>query len=242
MARVLVVLNDPVSPLGSFSEHFAADGISPTTFEPQSGAPIPDLDRFDILVVLGGRMEVWEEKEHPWLAAEKEAVRQWVAADKPLLGICLGHQLLADALGGQVKRAEPGEAALTEIKLTEAGISHPIFSGFGPSKKAISWHGSEVSKLPTGARLLASTADCHVTSFAVGSAAVGVQYHVEATTVQTNEWSCMADGAAHVERLHGAGSVEVVCGTIASAMPELSANSRRFYDNFMALARARLPR
>ena len=116
------------------------------------------------------------------------------------------------------------------------------FGFSGARKKAICWHGSEVSKLPAGARLLASTADCRITSFAYGHAAVGVQYHIEATTAQTDAWSCMPDGAAHVERLHGPGSVERVCSTIASAAPDLRASSRMFYDNFMALARARLTR
>ncbi|MGB4866047.1 MAG: type 1 glutamine amidotransferase [Hyphomicrobium sp.] len=241
--RVLVIQHDPISPLGALSEHFAADGISPTVIEPNRGDSFANLDAFDILVLLGGQMEAWQEQEHPWLVPEKAAIRRWVNnLDKPLLGICLGHQILADALGGRVDRAQQGEAALTRIALTEAGQGHPIYAGFGTSKAAISWHGSEVTALPPKATLLGNTSDCAISSFSVGSAAIGVQYHVEATGNQTDEWAETQNGAKHLVGLHGAANVPRVHKAIADAKPELRNNSERFYRNFMALAQQTLAR
>lgn len=235
--RVLVFQHASYCPLGTLGEHLAADGIAPNIIELNRGAEIPDLDRFDILIVLGGPMEAWENDKHPWLAAEKTAIRQWVEEfDKPLLGVCLGHQLLAAALNGGVAPARRGEADLSTIVL--AG-DHPLYAGFGPSKKAINWHGSEVTELPPGAKLLASTSDCPIAAFAAGSAAFGVQYHVEATSGLVNEWSELPAGAAHVERLHGPDAAPAIRNKIAAAMPELWHNSRRFYDNFMQIAGVR---
>ena len=134
----------------------------------------PDLDPFDILIVLGGPMETWQEKQHSWLVPEKQAIRKWVVDfDKPLLGICLGHQLLADALGGKVAPA-PGRRGR---RRPTSGLRLPArrarcFAGFGASKRAINWHGSEVKQLPSRAKLLASTEGCPITAFSVGSAAL----------------------------------------------------------------------
>jgi len=115
--RVLVIQHDPISPLGALSEHFAADGISPTVIEPNRGDSFANLDAFDILVLLGGQMEAWQEQEHPWLVPEKAAIRRWVNnLDKPLLGICLGHQLLALASG----------AKTLKMKFGHHGANHPV--------------------------------------------------------------------------------------------------------------------
>ncbi len=241
--RVLVFQHAAFCPLGTLGDSLAEEGIEPTVVELDRGGTIPDLDDFDILFVLGGPMETWQEKQHPWLAPEKAAIRKWVEEfDKPLLGICLGHQVLADALGGKVAPAPVGEVGVTDIKLASAGKKSPVFSGFGASKRAINWHGSEIKQLPSRAKLLASTGGCPITAFSVGSAAFGLQYHVEATTELVKEWAETPGGAAQVTRLHGPDGARRVEEEVAAAMPELRANARRFYDNFMGAARRRLTR
>ncbi len=241
--RVLVFQHAPYCPLGTIGEHLGREGITPTIVELNRGGEIPNLDNFDVLISLGGPMEAWEEEKHPWLVAEKAAMHQWVMQqDKPLLGICLGHQILAGALGGKVGRAKRGEAGLTSIALEPAGREHPLYSGFGPSKYAINWHGSEVTALPPNSQLLASSADCPIAAFVAGSAAVGVQYHVEATSTLVDEWSELSAGAAHVAQLHGRDAAPRLRKAVADAMPDLWSNSRRFYDNFMQLAATRTGR
>ncbi len=239
--RVLIFQHGPYCPPETLGDHLAADGIKPTVVELDRGAPIPDLESFDILMVMGGAMDVWEEAENPWLVPEKAAIRRWVnALDKPYLGVCLGHQLLAEAVGGSVRAAAKPEMALLQIELTPAGQAHPLFSGFGKGKRALQWHGSEVTSLPSHAVLLANTEECSVTAFATGAAAFGVQYHVEATDQSVGTWSNMPESCAKLERLHGPSAASRLRQEVAAAMPELRANSRRFYDNFMGIARARL--
>jgi GMP synthase-like glutamine amidotransferase len=235
--KVLVFQHVSYCPLESFGEFLADDGLSPAIVEFDKGHSIPNLDPFDALIVLGGPMDVWETDKHPWLVQEKEAVRQWVTAlDRPMLGICLGHQLLADALGGEVSLAKKPEADVSEIVFTNAGQTHSLMQGFGKTKRAINFHGCEVTQLPPGGGRLASTADCAIGAFAVGKAAFGIQYHAEATDTLVKEWTDQASARALVEQLHGADGVSQVLGRVTGAMPELKDNAKTLYRNFMQIA------
>lgn len=216
----------------------AKDHITPTIVRLDKGQPVPNLENFDVMIALGGPMDVWQEKENPWLVAEKAAIREWVDdADKPFLGICLGHQLLADALGGEVGLASKPEVGVLDIGIQE---THPLFDGFGTSKRAIQWHGAEVTRVPSGATVLASTPGCAITAFSARSSAFGIQYHVEATDVLADEWGATPGGLAMLEYANGAGSRERILNGVAGAMPELRANADKFYNNFMAIAQHRL--
>ena len=111
--------------------HFLArDGIDWTAVELDEGEPIPPLEGFDAMWVMGGPMDVWDIEEHPWLLDEKEAIRTWVVdLGRPFLGLCLGHQLLADALGGTCGHQQPPEIGVLEVALTPDGLNDPIFNG-----------------------------------------------------------------------------------------------------------------
>lgn len=235
--RVLVFQHVSYCPLESFGEFLAEDGIEPQIVEFDKGHSIPDLEPFDALIVLGGPMDVWETDEHPWLVPEKAAMRHWVQTlDRPALGICLGHQLLADALGGKVSRSKKPEADLSEIVLTAEGQRHALMQGFGPSKQAINFHGCEVTQLPLGAVPLASSVDCAVGAFTIGKAAFGIQYHAEATDSLVREWTDLADARALVEQLHGSDGVSHVLQRVTGAMPALRQNAKTLYRNFMQIA------
>ncbi len=235
--RVLVFQHVSYCPLETFGACLAGDGIDPVIVELDKGQAIPDLDPFDVLIVLGGPMDVWETESHPWLIPEKDAVRHWVATlDRPMLGICLGHQLLADALGGEVSRSQTPEAGVSDILLSETGRKHPLMQGFGQSKQAINFHGCEVTRLPAGGVNLASTVDCVNGAFSAGSAAFGIQYHAEATDTLVNEWFEHEAARALAEQLHGPDGVTHVRQRVVGAMPDLKRNAERLYRNFMRIA------
>ncbi len=216
----------------------------PTIVELNRGGEIPNLDSFDILISLGGPMEAWEEVKHPWLVAEKAAIREWVMKqDRPLLGICLGHQILADALGGKVGRAKRGEAGLTSIALETPDKTHPLYSGFGPSKYAINWHGSEVTGLPPE-----PPSSSHRVPIAPSRLSSLVQRRSACSIMSRPRVRLSTNGpsfppAPRMSRnLHGRDAAPSVRKAVADAMPELWSNSRRFYDNFMRLAATRTGR
>ena len=149
--------------------------IAFTRFYENAGCP--DLGAVDFLIVLGGPMSANDEAALPWLAAEKEFIRRFLATGKPLLGICLGAQLLASALGARVAPNREKEIGWFPV----AGLPHrhPTAFRFPESADAFHWHG-ETFELPPGAVHLARSRACEHQAFQIGSA-IGLQFHLETT-------------------------------------------------------------
>jgi GMP synthase-like glutamine amidotransferase len=145
-----------------------------------AGQRPPHLDDFDLLVVMGGPMNIYEHEEHPWLADEKRFLRQAVDAGKGVLGVCLGAQLLCDVLGGHVRQGLRKEIGWLPVRLLpEAGL-HPLFRGLYGEFTPFHWHGDACS-LPPGALRLAESDACPVQAFAHGGRVLGLQFHLETT-------------------------------------------------------------
>jgi GMP synthase-like glutamine amidotransferase len=142
---------------------------------------LPPQDEFDWLVIMGGPMNVYEEKEFPWLAAEKKFIRTAIENDKIVLGICLGAQLIADVLGGRVVRNRHKEIGWFPVSLTPDGPASVPFQGFPKQFPALHWHGDTFS-LPPGAIMLAESRACPAQAFsASGDRVLALQFHLESS-------------------------------------------------------------
>jgi GMP synthase (glutamine-hydrolysing) len=141
----------------------------------------PESEDLDFLIVMGGPMNVYQEAQHPWLPAEKGFIASMIAAGKLVLGVCLGAQLVADALGGPVSRDDHPEIGWYPVYLTEAGRAVPVFAEFPAGFTALHWHGDTFA-VPPGAVHVASSEACANQAFAYdGGRVVGLQFHLEET-------------------------------------------------------------
>jgi GMP synthase-like glutamine amidotransferase len=155
------------------------------------GEALPSPDAFDALVLMGGPMSVHDEAQYPWLIAEKKLVEQSIKSTKPVLGVCLGAQLLADVLGAKVyrnKHKEIGWFALRHVR------EESVAAGFPRTFTAFHWHG-ETFDLPAGAVHLAESDGCVNQAFEFGNRALALQFHLEVTrqSVEGLALNCAAD-------------------------------------------------
>ena len=150
------------------------------------GAALPRLGSFDALVVMGGPMSANDTAKLPWLAPEKRLIADAIAARTPVLGVCLGAQLIADAAGGRVYPNPVPEIGWFPVRLTPAAAHHPLFRDLPAEFVPLHWHG-ETFDLPTGAVRLAESARCANQAFAIGSSVLGLQFHLEATAQSVAE-------------------------------------------------------
>lgn len=181
--RVHYLQHVPYEGIGAIGEWVNARGHSLSGTEVfREGAPRrADLDRLDLLVVMGGPMNVYQETEYPWLAAEKAFIASAIGAGKSVLGICLGAQLIAAVLGGTVSKGTQPEIGWYPVKLTPEGRELALFAGFPDRFTALHWHGDTFS-IPAGATHVASSSACANQAFAHdGSRVVGLQFHLEET-------------------------------------------------------------
>lgn len=141
----------------------------------------------DLLIILGGPIGVYEVEDYPWLKAETALIARRLAAQKPTLGICLGAQLMAKALGATVGPGKAKEIGWAPLALTEAGKASPLAHVDGAKTPVLHWHG-DTFDLPDGAALLASTEICETQAFAIGTHALGLQFHLEAYGQALERW------------------------------------------------------
>lgn len=238
--RILVFQHLAVEHPGTFRDLWQAKNHEWHVVELDEGDTIPPLEGFDLLVVMGGPQDVWQEDIHPWLVPEKAAIRRWVGdLGKPYLGICLGHQLLVEAMGGHVGLMDRPEVGLADVELTPEGLNDPLLLGMGRTMHTFQWHGAEAKKLPAGVTILARNPACAVQAIRYGEHAYGLQYHVEITPDTVSDWEAVPAYKISLEQSLGPEEAARLKQTVEPHLVSFRATAQRIDSNFMNILASR---
>lgn len=202
MPTLLVIEHVPHERLGVFEPAFAAAGASLRplrVFEP--GARW-SLEGVDGVVSMGGPMSVYQQKQYPWIAEELALLQQAVKAKLPVLGACLGAQLLAQALGAQVRAASAKEIGWYPLMREPGADGDPLMAAFGQTETVFQWHG-DAFQTPKGAVRLASSPLCPEQGFRYGTNAYGLQFHLEVTEAMIRAWMMQPGNRKELAALAG---------------------------------------
>lgn len=168
----------PFEGLGSIESWLQNAGYEISSTQFFSSEVLPDVEDIDFLVVMGGPMSATDETEYPWLINEKKVIRRAIEAGKPVLGICLGAQLMANAMGGKVFKNPVKEIGWFPVEAVESENTSAF--QFPQEIAVFHWHG-ETFSLPKGAVQIAESKGCKNQAFQIGSNAIGMQFHLETT-------------------------------------------------------------
>ncbi len=232
--HILVLQHERVEHPGIFRRFLAEDGHTWDAVELDEGEALPPLDGYDALWVMGGPMDVWQEDEYPWLRREKDFIREAVAErGMPFLGLCLGHQLLAEALGGEISPASAPEIGILPVQLTEAGATSVLFDGLPESFDVLQWHAAEITALPEGAQVLATSPACAVQALKWQTRAYSMQFHLELEADTPRSWAAIPEYATALEQAMGAGALQRLEAECAARMASFNDMAERLYINWL---------
>ncbi len=235
-ARALVVENDPSDGARALGGWLAEAGVEPAVTRPHAGEPLPEtLDGYAALVVLGGHQSA-AGAGTPWFPAVERLLRKAVRYRVPTLAVGAGAHLLATAHGGTVERSTSGpEFGARLVARRDVADRDPVFAPVPFAPDVIQWHTDEITELPAGAVLLATSTRHAVQAFRVGPAAWGLQFHIECDLDTVAAWA-MRDVTLLLELGHDA--VELLA-TVERALPEVAAVWRPLVQRLAALALGR---
>ncbi len=230
--RILVVENDSTAPLARLGDWLTAAGAELELCRAQDGTALPDdLAGYAGLVVMGGYQNALADDVSPWLPRLRRLLAEAVAAELPVLGVCLGAQLLAVATGGRVSLGTAPQYGAQLVAKRQAAATDPLFRELPITPDVVHWHTDEVSVLPPAAVQLAAAPDCEHQAFRVGRLAWGIQFHIETTPEIIRDWA--ASTAAELAEYDLAAIVE----RCIAAHPDIAETWAPFAARFVEVAR-----
>jgi GMP synthase (glutamine-hydrolysing) len=234
---VLVIENDPEDPVGRLGDWLEDAGLTLEVRSAAAGEALPDsLSGFSGLIVMGGGQDAGSDRDGPWFPDLRSLLAAAVRDRLPTLGVCLGAQLLAQATGGRVERSEWPEYGSQLIAKRQAAAADVLFKELPITPDVLQWHRDEVSRLPAGAVLLASSPTTEVQAFRVGPRAWGLQFHIETTPAMIEAWaradSATEDGAPAALADY---DVPAIVARSIAAHPDLAEVWQPFAERFAAV-------
>tara|TARA_B100001175_G_scaffold115707_1_gene98177 strand:+ start:883 stop:1581 length:699 start_codon:yes stop_codon:yes gene_type:complete len=228
--KFLVLQHIDIEHPGVFREFMKNDNVQIDTVELDVGEKIPKLDTYDAMIVMGGPMDTWQEEIHPWLVPEKESIYEFACVQKkPYLGLCLGAQLLGEAVGGKVNKMDNPEIGILDINISN---HNSIFKSMENNIKVLQWHSYEISDLPDSATLLASSDVCKVQAFSF-ERAYGLQFHVEQTNETVPQWSCIPEYKTALEETLGSNALDKFTSGVDDNLDAFNNSAKIIYNNFI---------
>jgi len=225
MKKILhIIQNDPEVPPGNIIDNLTIPFV---IHHPYSDGHLPELEQISALIVMGGAMGANDDGRHPFLGDLKNLIRTLVKVRTPYLGICLGGQLLAAALGGAVVSHRWEELGTLNVSLTDEGKTDRLFAGIPEVFGTFQWHHDSFD-IPDGGVLLATSAACPHQAFRVGENAWGLQFHPEVTEPIIHEW-CAWDSSTRKK------TEELIAG-FAKEQAAYVATARQLLRNFLRIA------
>ena len=231
--RVLVLQHIELDPAGYLGELLQEHSIPYDVVMVQEGT-LPDPTAYGAILSLGGP-EYAGDEDLPHLVREKALIRRAVDQDIPFLGICLGGQLLASALGAPIVRRGLTEIGFFDAQFTAAGMSDPIFAGLPGYQHMFHWH-EDTFTLPTGARRLAVRPDAPEQAFRYGKRAYGLQYHIELTPDMLVSWVQHHPWRDESIALLGLAAYEGIERESHHLSPPYRDHTRTLFENFLTLS------
>ena len=178
--RIHYLQHEPFEGIGCIADWIAINHHTVTGTHLYTNDVLPDVENIDVLIVMGGAMNIYEETKYQWLAAEKHFIKQCIAQNKVVVGICLGAQLIASILGAKVTKNKVKEIGWYPIVLTEKARQSELFKEQSPEITVFHWHG-DTFDLPEGALHLATSEGCLQQAYLYREKVLGLQFHLEVT-------------------------------------------------------------
>lgn len=242
MKRLLVFQHVPHEILGTFNPLLKEAGfrIRYVNFGRTPDAR-PKVEKYDGLIILGGPMCVNQVDSYPHLLTEIAAIRTAMELSMPVLGICLGAQLIASALGARVRKNPVKEIGWYDVSATADGKQDPLFSLFGGTEKIFQWHG-DTFDIPTGAVHLATSPDCQNQAFRYGDRTYGLQFHLEVDAALIQRWLKTPLYVQELKPLAPEISAEQILAETPDQIDKSTALGARLFGEYIRLFSTRVKR